>query len=108
MSHTRLKAAASVMEAAAEFIGLFRPQSSSVTLLIPPTLQIRAGRCAFHDAVDDLACVELMVAESGDRVGARVVAAPAMFGSGFVIDFTAVIRVLCCFEKVIDQVHGVI
>ena len=83
-------------------------KSSSATQLIPPGLQVRARRCALHDAVDDLGGVELMVAESGDCVGASVVAAPAVFGAGFVIDFAAIERVLCRLEKIVDQVHGVI
>ena len=50
----------------------------------------------------------MMVAESRDCVWPRVIAAPAVLGAGFVIDFAAVERVLCCFEKVIDQIHRVV
>lgn len=57
-----MKATASVLEAAAEV----RPLAPILlqNLLIPPTLQIRAGWCALHDSFDDLWRVELMVAES--------------------------------------------
>jgi len=53
------------------------------TLLIPPTLQIHARRRALHDAIDDLGGVELMSAEPGDRVWARMITTPAVLGAGF-------------------------
>lgn len=48
-----------------------------------------------------------MIAESGDCVWASVIAAPAVLGAGFVIDFAAVVGVRCRLEKVVDQIHGV-
>ena len=76
--------------------------------LIPPTLQIRAGRCALHNAIDDLGGVELVVTQSRDRVRAGMIGVPAVLGAAFVVDFAAIERVLCRLEKVVDQVHSVI
>ena len=83
-------------------------QNGTWYLLIPPTLQIRAGRCAFHDSVDDLGGVELVVTQPRDCIRAGVVAVPAVFGAAFVVDFAAIERVLCCLEKIVNQVHCVI
>ena len=37
-----------------------------------------------------------------------MIAAPAVLGAGFVIDFATIVGVLRRLEKVIDRVHGVI
>ena len=83
-------------------------RKSAILGLVTPTLHVRSRRRALENPLDNFRRKELMVAQTRQRIRARMIAVPTVFGTRFVVNFAAVIRVLRRLQKIFDEVDGVV